>query len=319
MSTTRDMLERTRDQQAGGPPESVMTPGELGEIIASFNDVTLKLERSHEQLRAEVARLTRDLTEANAQVERSRRLAALGEMAAGIAHEVRNPLGSIRLYARMLEQDLADRAPERQMARKITGASSVIEAIVGDVLTFAKEFRLHWSEIDCLDALERAVEACRHDGVPGWAHAEIDVQREGGVRFEGDANLVHQALVNVLRNAFEAIAESNSTTARLRVSAARRLDAQGRATAVLRIQDSGPGVTPDVVSRMFNPFFTTRSTGTGLGLAIVHRIMDAHAGGVSIRNNRELDGEDKDAPGACVELVFPRSASVQQKTKGKAA
>lgn len=319
MSTTQDMLEAAKGARAVGAAESVMTPGELGEIIAAFNDVTLKLERSHEQLRGEVARLTRDLTEANAQVERSRRLAALGEMAAGIAHEVRNPLGSIRLYARMLEQDLGDRGPEQQMARKITGASGVIEAIVGDVLTFAKEFRLQWSEMDCRDAMERAVEACRHDGVPGWARAAIEVQGDEGVSFEADSLLTQQALVNVLRNAFEAISESKSGFARVRLSAVRRIDAEGRAVVVLRVQDSGPGVTPEVVARMFNPFFTTRSTGTGLGLAIVHRIMDAHAGSVTIRNNRELDGEEKDAPGACVELSFPRWACVGPRAREKAA
>lgn len=306
-STTQDMATRLPH---GGDP--VMTPGELGEIIAAFNDVTMKLERSHEQLRAEVSRLHQELGEANALVERSRRLAALGEMAAGIAHEVRNPLGSIRLYARMLEQDLADRAGEQQMARKIAGATSVIEAIVGDVLTFAKEFRLQWGEVDCREALERALEACRHDGVPGWREAPVEMEAAEGARFEGDAGLVQQALVNVVRNAYEAMAEVDSKERVLRLGVANRIDGEGRAMVVLRVRDSGPGVAPEVVARMFNPFFTTRSTGTGLGLAIVHRIMEAHGGSVSIGNNREMAGEEGDAKGACVELVFPRKCAVRE-------
>lgn len=92
--------------------------------------------------------------------------------------------------------------------------------------------------------------------------------------FEGDDGLVQQALVNVVRNAFEAIAEVGEDGAKLRVSWHRVVDSEERAFVALRVRDSGPGVTPEVVARMFNPFFTTRSTGTGLGLAIVHRIMD---------------------------------------------
>lgn len=300
------------------PVESVMTPSELGEIIAAFNDVTLKLERSHEQLRSEVARLQDALSEANVQVERSRRLAALGEMAAGIAHEVRNPLGSIRLYARMLEQDLADREGERQMASKIAHATGAIEAIVGDVLTFAKEFKLQRFEVDCRDALERAIEACRSADVAGWDGIQVVLDSACEARFEGDPGLVQQALVNVIRNAFEAMVESGSKFRVLRLGAERR-PRNGQPAAVIRVQDSGPGVTSEVVARMFNPFFTTRGTGTGLGLAIVHRIMDAHGGAIVIQNNRERSEAGVDEPGACVELVFPARASARGEADRRAA
>lgn len=303
-------LNRTSPEDVGarakGANVPMMTPDELGEIIAAFNDVTQKLERSHEQLRAEVTRLNRELGEANAQVERSRRLAALGEMAAGIAHEVRNPLGSIRLYARMLDEDLRDRPGEQQMAKKIAGATSVIEAIVGDVLTFAKEFRLQRDEVCCREVVERALESCRHDGVPGWRSVDVEVDAADDLCFEGDAGLVQQVLVNVIRNAYEAIAEAKTCPAKLCVTTRKRVTPHGRGEVVVRVHDTGPGVTPEVVSRMFNPFFTTRSTGTGLGLAIVHRIMEAHGGNVSIRNNREMEGEHGHEPGACVELVFPQ-------------
>src|SRR6185295_5586605 len=97
------------------------------------------LQSTHESLREQVSRLQAELSEANAQVERSKRLAALGEMAAGIAHEVRNPLGSIRLYARMLEQDLADRPAERSIATKIASAVGGLDGVVGDVLSFARD------------------------------------------------------------------------------------------------------------------------------------------------------------------------------------
>src|SRR3954465_3945879 len=150
-----------------------LAPADLAELLGAFNEVTVKLQASHDQLRAEVARLTQELGEANAQLERSRRLAALGEMAAGIAHEVRNPLGSIRLYARMLEQDLGDRPGEQGVAVKIAGAARVMEGVVTDVLTFAREFRLRPTEIDTSELFDRVLEACCHDGVAGWRGVEI--------------------------------------------------------------------------------------------------------------------------------------------------
>lgn len=276
--------------------------------MSAVNEVTARLQASHEALRGEVTRLTRELGEANAQVERSRRLAALGEMAAGIAHEVRNPLGSIRLYAGMLEQDLPGASEEHRIASRISGAVRVVEGIVGDVLTFAKEFKLRPAEISVPEAFDRALEACRHDGVAGWRGVDVvRLDRADGALgcIYADANLLQQALVNLVRNAFEAMAESPGGTHRLTLDARTRrvagADGRVRPHGVIVVTDTGPGVSPDVVARMFNPFFTTRGQGTGLGLSIVHRIIDAHAGRITVRNNSEAGG----GPGACAEIALP--------------
>lgn len=280
-----------------------MTPADLADLLSAFNDVTGKLGRTHDELKAEVARLNRELSEANSQLARSQRLAALGEMAAGIAHEIRNPLGSIRLYARMLEDDLAGRDKERGLATRIQGAAGELERIVRDVLAFAREVRLDLRACDASEVIERAVEACRHDGVPGWQSVEV-VRTEGGgdgLLVRGDSALLAQALANVLRNAYEAMAETpRATPHRIEIGATVRCDAQGE-WGVISVKDTGPGIGKDVVSRMFNPFFTTRASGTGLGLAIVHRIVESHAGRVVVRNNSERGQE----PGATVEIVVP--------------
>jgi signal transduction histidine kinase len=289
-------------------PDPTLQPADLAGLLAAFNDVTAKLQSSHEQLRAEVSRLTRELGEANAQLERSRRLAALGEMAAGIAHEVRNPLGSIRLYARMLEQDLADRPGEQGVATKISGAARAVEGVVNDVLTFAREFRLRPTEIDVAELFDRVLEACCHDGVPGWRAVEVvRNDRRDALLFEADPGLLQQAMVNVVRNAFEAMADVKGRSHRLTLACGADDD-----WAVLRISDTGPGVSPEIVARMFNPFFTTRAAGTGLGLAIVHRIIDAHAGRIQARNNA-------DGPGATFEIFLPCSRTVQTESHALAA
>jgi signal transduction histidine kinase len=278
-----------------------MSEHDLAEIIGAFNDVTTKLHGAHEALRSEVTRLKRELREANEQVERSRRLAALGEMAAGIAHEVRNPLGSIRLYARMLEQDLSDRPAERTIAEKIGGAVRGLDAVVGDVLAFAREMRVAVGPIDAEALLHDAV----REGLGGeQAGIKVELRIDAG-EIEGDAALLHRALVNVVRNAAEAMRESRRENARLDVSCeveAMEMGAGECACYAISVRDTGPGIPSDVLPRMFNPFFTTRATGTGLGLSIVHRIIDAHGGRVVVKN---VEGEGGTLEGAIVRLLIP--------------
>lgn len=270
-----------------------MSPAELGELIGAFNEVTSRLQGSHEALRAEVSRLRGELSEANAQLARSQRLAALGEMAAGIAHEVRNPLGSIRLYARMLVQDLGDRPSERGLAERIDAATRTVDAIVQDVLTFSREFRVRREGTGLRALVTRVLESCRHDGVPGWEQVGVACDVDEELVVDCDESLLHQALVNVVRNAYEAMAECPDRVHELRVSG--RTDGNG---VMVAVEDTGPGVSAEVEARMFNPFFTTRHTGTGLGLAIVHRIVDAHGGRIRVRNNQP-------GHGARVEIEIP--------------
>lgn len=283
-----------------------MSPADLAELLGAFNDATSRLQSAHERLRSEVARLQDELRQANEQIERSRRLAALGEMAAGIAHEIRNPLGSIRLYARMLDDDLKDRPSERGVAQRITAAVRTADAVVHDVLAFAREIRVR-PEPACVGELfSRAIEEASPTAGLSVTIDRRD-QRSALQEIECDPSLVRRALVNIVSNAVQAMAEraDRAAQARLTTDAEQRrsVDADGveRAFAVLSVTDTGPGVSEQVMQRMFNPFFTTRATGTGLGLAIVHRIVDAHGGRVSVRNITE-GGR---VAGAAVELRLP--------------
>ncbi|MEZ6318050.1 MAG: ATP-binding protein [Phycisphaerales bacterium] len=284
-----------------GPAAPSLSEQDLADLIRSFNEVTTKLEGTHASLRAEVVRLNRELRQANEQLERSRRLAALGEMAAGIAHEIRNPLGSIALYARLLEQDLCER-PERRTAQKIRSAVGRLNEVVGDVLTFARELRVRPRDTEAGDLLERAIDGCR-DLTP-----EAVCVGAGALVARCDEGLVVQALVNVIRNACEASREAGATRA-VEIGA-RRQEARDEdpAFTVLWVRDAGPGVSAEVIERMFNPFFTTRESGTGLGLAIVHRIVDAHGGRVVVRNNAEVEPGE---PGATVELWVPEAGGIE--------
>lgn len=327
--TTSLLGTATQQEDAHGAPvvhvahvAPTISPADLAELIASFSEVTTRLESTHDQLRAEVGRLNAELSNANQQLERSRRLAALGEMAAGIAHEVRNPLGCIRLYARMLDQDLADRPAERQTIRKIDAAACGLDAIVGDVLTFSKEFSVRAAPCDAIELVTQSLEACCHDGVRGWRDTEIvraDIQRASHDPHDVpelfvDRGLAQQALVNVMRNALEAADEAackepgRPRSIVVDSFARESVNDRGevRRFGVVSVRDSGPGVPADVLARMFNPFFTTRATGTGLGLAIVHRILDAHAGSIRVLDNASShEHAPGDRRGATFELLFP--------------
>lgn len=285
--------------------DAPMTATDLAELLSAFNDVTARLQSTHESLQCEVSRLREELREANEQLQRSRRLAALGEMAAGIAHEVRNPLGSIRLYARMLEQDLTDRPEERQIAGKIASAVKGLDAVVGDVLAFSRELRIRPEPAEGPQLLTRALEACwtleRAESGIRVVVAGSQASRDDLVHC--DTNLLHQALVNIIRNALEAMGEAMPLRGghELRLQCGPSADGQ---EFTFRIIDTGPGVNRECLDRMFNPFFTTRATGTGLGLAIVHRIVDAHRGRIVVTDRGE---EQAGQRGTIFDLMLPRT------------
>ncbi len=273
---------------------------DLRDLMRTVNETAQRLQGTHAALREEVARLQDELAEANAQLRRSRSLAALGEMAAGIAHEVRNPLGSIQLYVQMLAEDIADRPGPVELCGKIARAVEGLDAIVRDVLLFSRDMSLRPTEVPAAELIDRALTGCESLLVGGRIEVVRDVEPE--CRLCVDVALMTQALVNVVRNALEAMIEFDGPTRRLRVGARagrRRRTLQGppEPGIVFTVEDTGGGIQPEVLGRMFNPFFTTRKTGTGLGLAIVHRIVDTHGGQISVRNSP--------AGGARVQMWLP--------------
>jgi signal transduction histidine kinase len=268
----------TTHPKAVGEPaaDARMSIDDLRELMRAFNETTERLEETHTALRQEVARLKGDLAEANAQLRRSRSLAALGEMAAGIAHEIRNPLGSIQLYVQMLGEDLSNAPEQSRLCERIGRAVTGLDAIVRDVLLFARDMSVRCEETtagELIDATLRSAEALL---TPAGLEVNVDAPENGSCALHADRGLLTQALGNVVRNAVEAMAEAESSPRRLVVSAEkRRIRCPGGRRAqrvIIAVEDTGPGIPDDVVQRMFNPFFTTRETGTGLGLAIGARV-----------------------------------------------
>lgn len=284
------LMPEVSDRGAGS-----LSPTDLAELMSAFTEVTSKLEHTHAQLRGEVARLNAELRDANEALQRSRRLAALGEMAAGISHEIRNPLGSIQLYTNMLHEDLAQLPEQQEVVGKIGRAVRGLDEIVGDVLSFARETNARFAPTEVTPLIDMALDACCAEIVGAVRLEGVDQ----GLELECDASLLQQALINILRNAGEAnrVAGGDEIVVRVDRAVIER-DDRSEDAVTIEISDRGDGIPEQVIERMFNPFFTTREAGTGLGLAIVHRIVDAHRGVVEVGNRA-------DQPGAWVKIMIP--------------
>ncbi len=220
------------------------------------------------------------LRELEETLRRSDRLAALGQMAAGVAHEVRNPLVGIRAAAQFLEGDPAFAAGLREYTGVIIREVDRLNAIVEDLLAFASPKPVQFAPCNLNQVLE---EALALEAAP-LAAAGIAVARIYDPQLpliHGDPPRLHQVFLNLLRNAAEAMPGGGALTVRTRFE---RLSARlgGRAAAVAEVADAGKGIGPENVPHLFNPFFTTKPRGTGLGLAISLRIVEDHGGAIEV-------------------------------------
>ncbi len=259
---------------------------ELGRIILAYSEITERLQTSHDILRQQVERMGEELSEKNRQLERRNRLAALGEMAAGMAHEIRNPLGAIQLYAGMLGSELSRNAVPLGYVRKISAGVRRMEGVVGQVLDFARELRPQRQVMDLVELIREQAEFARTAST-----ATIEVSRigAGDIGWPIDPLLMGQVVLNLLTNA----ADAAGPCGHVRATSERMTEAEVKVT----ISDSGPGVPEELLTRIFDPFFTTKGRGTGLGLAIVHRVVEAHGGSITVRNTPDS--------GAVFEIVLP--------------
>ncbi len=231
----------------------------------------------HVQLFDDLRQSYSSLEKAQAEVVRHERLAALGELAAVMAHEVRNPLGVIfNSLTSLKRRAVAD--PEASLLLGIVGEEADrLNRIVGDLLDFARPYEAERSPIELEPVVASAVEAAA-----SATNAQVKVVTEFAQalpRFVIDGHLVRQAVVNLVMNAIQAMPKGGTVT--VRVSAQQK---NGTSAARIEVADEGVGISPATEKHIFQPFFTTKATGTGLGLAVVKRIVDAHHGEISVRS-----------------------------------
>jgi signal transduction histidine kinase len=252
---------------------------QLASVFAAYNETTDRMHRSYQQLQAEVHRLREELQQKNEQLEQKKRLAALGEMAAGVAHEIRNPLGGIQLYASLLERDLEDQPEKQKWVLKINKAIRSLDLIVNDILAFTHDQVCDKRPTVITDMIHPVIEYMQ----PQLRDREVEIDLTGienGICAPVDPMMMERILLNLLLNAAEAVGHRGSIFIR-----ARRVESEPGFSVRLEIADTGSGIDPEIMPRIFNPFFTTRESGTGLGLAIVQRLVECHGGVIKASNS----------------------------------
>lgn len=207
-----------------------------------------------------------DLKALESQAEIRERLSNLGEMAAGIAHELRNPLAVISGYTKILSRKADDslRPPVEMIAKEI----AVMDRIITDFLSFARPAHLVLAEVSLAEILESCVRAM------GEGRAKVKVNAPQSPIIRADEVLMRQALGNLLRNAVESMPGDGEIA----------MDVSVGEGLVIRISDRGHGIQEDLMEKIFLPFYTTKEGGTGLGLSIVHKIVISHGGTIRVES-----------------------------------
>ena len=261
---------------------------DLQTVLAAWHAATVRLERTHEALRAEVSRLTDELEVKNRELARKNRLADLGQMAAHVAHEVRNTLVPVSLYLSLLRRRIARDRASRDMLDKIAAGFAALETTVGDLLHFTSDRDPQLRTFPLRGLVEDLVASLSVQFEAQAIRAGIDVPPD--LHITADRDMIRRALVNLMLNAVDAMPQGGTLSIR----------SSCRAQAVeLEVADTGPGLSDEALRRAFEPFYTTKPGGTGLGLAIVFRIAEVHRGGVVAANDPH--------GGAVLTIRLPRS------------
>lgn len=233
--------------------------GEPLGVICSFQDLT-------------------DIKRMEAQVRHADRLAAIGRLAAGLAHEIRNPIASIRGSVEVLRQNLKPEGADRRLMDIVLRESDRLDETIAEFLEFSRPRHLSPVLTDITMIVDEVLLLLVHQA--GERLRMVTDYPDGTVKAYVDPAQVRQALWNLCRNAVDAMPQGG--TLRVAVQLSRPGDREGPTSVVIAVEDTGPGVASEHLPHIFEPFYTTKPDGTGLGLAIVDRIIQEHAGEIRL-------------------------------------
>jgi PAS domain S-box-containing protein len=269
------------------PVEISLSPlhTEEGMLITSvIRDVSEKhtaaeaLRKAHDQLEIRVQERTAELLKATAekqqaleQLLRAEKLAEIGQLATGVAHEIRNPLAGIRGAIEVLRGGKAEGDIERPIMDEIMLRVNRLNAAVQDLLEYAKPMALQKSTVRLSDVLDSALSALLHD--PRLRGIEIVSDYRQPMEVETDVTFLERAFINIILNAAQAMKSTGTLRIGLETTCT---------VAVISFQDTGPGIEPGTLGKIFNPFFTTRSEGSGLGLALCKKYVEMLGGKINV-------------------------------------
>lgn len=279
-----------------GTPEGLLVMGRRGSLryaeselhLAEILGVQMTSLTERARLYDETRRLLRvsveaydELARAQAELVRHERLTALGELAAVMAHEVRNPLGVIFNSLNTLKRLFRPTGDSEMLLSMVEEEAERLNRIVADLLDFVRPYELAKKPLAIAPVVEAAVAEALHSLPSATAQVVTECEPELPL-FPADADLLKQAIANLVVNAVQAMPKGGTVTVRSSLVAR----PEG-AWLQVEVRDQGPGLSPRAAEKMFQPFFTTKATGTGLGLAVVKRIVESHQGEIVVSPNPE--------------------------------
>ena len=250
------------------------------QIPLSLSAAPLKDENEQEMGSVLLLRDLREIRDLQERVRRSERLASLGRLAAGVAHEIRNPLSSIRGFAQFFQNRFKGQEKEQEYAAVMVREVDRLNRVITELLDFARPKEPHRESHNLQEILEQTLKVLE----PELAGRNIGVEKKLDAslpRILADRDQLSQAFLNLMLNALE----SMEGEGKLRIS----LESEGASALTISIADTGKGIPPEDLERVFEPFFSTKRKGTGLGLAIVHQIVENHKGQIRVES-REGEG-----------------------------
>lgn len=278
---------------AAALPAALAADVDLRTILDAWNEATDRLQHTHEALAAEVRRLSDELEAKNRQLAKKNRLADLGQMAAHVAHEVRNSLVPMKLYLSLLRRRIDGDFGSVDVLDKVTAGFTALEATVGDLLHFSSQRDPRRERVQLFGVIDEMVRSLEPQLLAQNIRASVDCPATFSAFV--DREMLRRSLLNLVLNSLDALPAGGELVITV---------CQTAAGVEIEVADSGPGVPSPLAERLFEPFFTTKATGTGLGLAIVERIAAAHGGRVTVANCPE--------GGAAFTMVFPQPTILPQ-------
>jgi two-component system sensor histidine kinase HydH len=237
-----------------------------------YEESLLRLDESHRKLREQ----TDILFETEEQLRRADRLSALGELSAGMAHEIRNPLGAIKGAAEILKDDYTPDESKYEFIQILLKETDRLNHIVQEFLGFARPKQPEFQPVDVNEAIESVLTLSGQEARKAGILVEKKLDPSIGRR-SLDAGLLKQAFLNLVLNAVQAMPQGGTLT----------IESGIRDNAIeVKITDTGTGIADDDRKKLFSPFFTTKKDGTGLGLAITYRIIENHKGRIDVKSER---------------------------------
>ncbi|MEM5787483.1 MAG: ATP-binding protein [Syntrophobacteraceae bacterium] len=275
-----EMAKASRMMASGTLDQRISYSGhdEVGTLSESFNSMAEKvsvLVNSLKQKEVSLQNAYDDLLQTQEQLVQSERMAAIGELVASVVHEMRNPLSSVKLNFQIIGRTLDRAGPLHEHHQIGLGQIAQLETMFSSLLDYSKPISIEKRPFQ----LEAAVHEALYQLKPHTGDSEIVLSGVGDPlpSVMGDPEKIRQVIVNIVKNAVEAA----GTGGRVEINT-RAAEAGSRKEVILEVRDNGPGISPQDLKRIFQPFFTTRQKGTGLGLSIVRKIMEAHRFSISV-------------------------------------